>query len=159
MSKLITSIVIAAVVFAPAFAQDSSVISVETRLVQFNVVVSSDDGPAAGLKKEDFIILDRGKRRPISLFRVVDSRTVPADDLAQPPPSTQVSNPNTYSNRTFLVPNATIVLFDAINTAVADQAYARLEIIKLVEHLRPTDSLAICTLDPKGLHLPVGCRS
>ena len=57
MSKLITSIVIAAVVFAPAFAQDSSVISVETRLVQFNVVVSSDDGPAAGLKKEDFIIL------------------------------------------------------------------------------------------------------
>lgn len=51
MSKLITSIVIAAVVFAPAFAQDSSVISVETRLVQFNVVVSSDDGPAAGLKK------------------------------------------------------------------------------------------------------------
>jgi len=60
-----------------------------------------------------------------------------------------VSNPNTYSNRTFLVPNATIVLFDAINTAVADEAYARLEIIKLVEHLRPTDSLAICTHDPK----------
>jgi VWFA-related protein len=140
-------------VFAVALAQDSSVISVDTRLVQFNVVVSIKNGLVAGLKKEDFIILDRGKPRPISLFQVVDSRATPATESSKRTPPTEAGSPNTYSNRASLVPNATIVLFDAINTAVADQAYARLQIIKLLEHLRPTDSLAIYTLDSKGLHI------
>ena len=139
---------------AVGFAQESPVIKVDTRLVQFSVIVldkNDKNAPVAGLKKEDFTLVDHGKVRPISLFQVADSRLAPASERPRTPAITL--DPGVFTNEINAAPNATVVMFDAINTAFPDRAYARLQIVKLIEQLKPADRLAIYLLDRKGVHV------
>jgi hypothetical protein len=46
----------------------SPIIRSETRLVDVEVVVRDKDGPVSGLKKEDFTLLDQGKKQTIAVF-------------------------------------------------------------------------------------------
>src|SRR5205809_215764 len=48
----------------------SPVIRVNTRLVQVNVIVHDKNGPVSDLHKDDFVLLDRGKERPIEFFSI-----------------------------------------------------------------------------------------
>ena len=114
-------------------------IRVTTRLIQLSVVArTADSKPAAGLTQDDFAILDNGKPEKIAFFTVESANTRgPARRLP----------PNIFSNRFERLGrytnNATVVLFDALNTRLTDQVYARHQIIKFLEQLRPEDRVAL----------------
>ncbi|PYV15214.1 MAG: hypothetical protein DMG21_15695 [Acidobacteria bacterium] len=124
-------------------SKGESVLRVETRLVQVNVVAQDSKGNAiTGLTRDDFTLFDNGKKIPIDEFSAVSIATQPnAPTLA----------PRTFTNRVGL-PSATVILLDGLNTAVEDQTWARAEVISFLEKLEPQDRVAIFLL---GDHLMV----
>lgn len=113
---------------------------VTTRLVELSVIAEDRDGtPVADLTRDDFALFDGGRQERIAVFRVEASgerRTRP-----QPLP------PNVFSNRVDELgtapSSATVILFDGLNTRLADQPYARQQILKFVQQLKPGDRVAL----------------
>ncbi len=103
------------------------VIRVGTRLVEVEVVVRDMDGPVTGLTRDDFTLLDQGKKQKIAEFR--------AGANAQQPPVPLPAG--TVSNRTDLaghpIAGATVLLLDLLNTSLDNQGYARGELLKYLE--------------------------
>ena len=93
-----------------------------TRLIQVNVVVHDKHGePVADLKKEDFVLLEKGKPQQISFFAV--------DKQGAAGPAVELK-PNVFSNvvknqSSVLPPRLLPILLDGLNTSWADQANAR----------------------------------
>lgn len=139
------------IAFAALAARAQSPSSGETtirtsvRLVQVNVVVQDKNGPVANLTKDDFILTDRGKPSPISVFSVTDSKADAKVAAALP----QNSFSNYRAPAGGEAPNITIVLFDGLNTKFEDQAFAKRELIKFVGGVDPKDRIAIYTLNQK----------
>ncbi len=125
-------------------ANDEAVIRVETRLVEVSVVARDSHGQAIkNLTKDDFKLYDNGKEIPIEVFSGL------------PPTSTAVETlpPNVFSNRVQgALPSVTVVLLDGLNTSFHDQSWARTEVTRFLEELRPEDRVAIFAL---GQHLDV----
>lgn len=124
-------------------APPEPVIRVTTRLVGVNAVVHDKKGePAGDLTKDDFILLDRGKEQKISLFRMESTRALPKPLPKLPP--------NIFSNhfvRQSETPTSvTIILFDGLNTAFEDQAYARKQLIRFLREIEPQDRIAVYLL-------------
>ena len=125
-----------------AVAQDQPVFRAGSRLVQVDVVVRDKSGPLAGLKKEDFTLLDDGKPRPISLFAVTEAGKRTGE--AMPLPAGAVSN---KWNRAGETPaSATIVLIDRLNTPVNDQHYANTKIVQFLQSHGANDRFGIYVL-------------
>jgi VWFA-related protein len=123
-----------------ATAQQPAPVRVTTRLVQVRVIAQDKRGElVSGLAREDFVLLDEGREQPISTF-AVESNTPSA-------PCTETLPPNTFSNRfercLDSLGGATVILFDALNTRLTDQVYARQQIIKFLEQLHPHDRVAL----------------
>jgi VWFA-related protein len=115
-------------------------VRVTTRLVQVRVIAQDKRGElVSGLAREDFVLLDEGREQPISTF-AVESNTPSA-------PCTETLPPNTFSNRfegcLDSLGGATVILFDALNTQLTDQAYAKQQIIKFLEQLQPHERVAL----------------
>src|SRR5579863_7975116 len=124
----------------------SPVIRTSVRLVQVNVVVHGKNGAAVGdLTRNAFVLTERGKLRPVSVFSVGTAGDRVKGDTPLPQ--------NTFSNRQSRAggsaPNVTIVLFDGLNTKFEDQAYAKSEIVKFLKTVDPKDRVAIYILDRK----------
>lgn len=119
------------------------VLRTTTRLVQLHVVVRKKNGdPVTGLKPEDFSVLDNGRPQKIAVF---------SSETSTPPSKTASPvSANVFSNRLDRGGKApgsvTIILFDALNTPLADQAYARQQVIKFLRGLQPGDHVAIYAL-------------
>jgi len=116
---------------------------VTIRLIQVNVIVQDSKGnPISDLTRDDFLLLDEGQEQEIRIFSLESSHRFPV--LREPLP------PNTFSNRsgqhTGALTSATAILLDGINTAVLDQARAKEELIRFLEHLQPQDRVALYTL-------------
>lgn len=118
-------------------------VRVTTRLVQVNVVVHNSKGePVSGLKKEDFLLFDKGQPEQIALFsaQTTEDRTQPASALPA----------NTFSNRIEERTNAptsvTVILLDELNTRFQDSSYARTETVKLLRQIQPQDRVALYLL-------------
>lgn len=128
-------------------APPPGVLSVTTRLVQVNVVAEDRKGqPVSDLTKDDFILLDNGHEQAISSFAVQINRPTPNAPPAAIPDEVA---PNVFSNRqdTRGAPaSVTVILLDALNTHFADQVYARAQIVKFLEQIRPDDRIAIYAL-------------
>ena len=123
-----------------ATAQQPVPLRVTTRLVQVRVIAQNKRGElVSGLAREDFVLLDEGREQPISTF-TVESNTPST-------PCTETLPPNTFSNRfercLDSLGGATVILFDALNTPLTDQVYARQQIIKFLEQLHPHDRVAL----------------
>jgi VWFA-related protein len=121
-------------------AQQPVPVRITTRLVEVRVIAQDKQRqPVSGLAREDFILLDEGREQPISTF-AVESNTPST-------PCTETLPPNTFSNRfegcLDSLGGATVILFDALNTQLTDQAYAKQQIIKFLEQLRPDDRVAL----------------
>jgi VWFA-related protein len=109
-----------------------------------SVVVEDRKGnPVAGLKQEDFTVLDEGRPQQIAFFiaaaQVLEQRT---------PPAAGFLPPNAFTNRYDLKgeepPGAvTVVLFDTLNTAPEDQSYVRKEVIHFLESVQTQDHVAV----------------
>jgi VWFA-related protein len=117
----------------------------ESRLVELSVVVDDRHGkPILGLTRDNFTILDDGKKQVIKVFLVHESEPRKRQLAALPP--------DTYSNRMadHSIPmSATVILLDGLNTRISDQQYARLQVIKFLQQIQPQDRVALYTLGDK----------
>jgi VWFA-related protein len=123
--------------------RDLDVFRVNTQLVEVDVVVHSKTGPASGLKKEDFTILDNGKQQTISIFSV-QSRDARATQKASALPPGVVSNRLTRAGEE--PRTATVVLWDALNSEMQDQAWVQSQVVKYLGSMSPGDPVAVYIL-------------
>lgn len=119
------------------------VIRTTTRLVQVSVVVTDKKGlPVTGLKKDDFTVLDGKDPQKIAIF----SAEAPVTS-SQP---VRTLPPNIFTNRRDKLgepPGSnTIIFFDALNTRLQDQAFAREQVLKFLRTIQPQDHFAIYAL-------------
>jgi VWFA-related protein len=109
--------------------------STATKLVEVDVVARHGEGPATGLTKENFTLLDNGKPQKISFFSVKSqtaSAVAPASGSASAPlPEGAVSNRLERNGESLA--NATILLFDQRNTKQVDQAFALQRVVKFLQ--------------------------
>src|SRR5215469_11978391 len=100
-------------------------VRVSARLVLVDAVVSDKSGKRiTDLKKDDFTVLENGKPQKLSAF----SFEVPEAPSTKPP-----LPPNVFTNRPeydMAKGPLTILLLDGLNTALADQGYARSQMLK-----------------------------
>jgi VWFA-related protein len=106
-------------------------LKVQSSTVVEDVVVTDRRGhPITGLRKDDFQIYENGKPQNITFFEP----HFPSVSTAQPAPTL---SPNTFSNITAFQQDETtnILLLDGLNTASADQMYARRQMLKYLDSL------------------------
>jgi len=120
-------------------------IRVTTRLVLADVIVTDKSGQRIkGLTKDDFSVFDNGKLQKIATF---SAETRGAESAAARVPQLP---PNVYTNRPeYDMPPGplTLVLLDGLNTPVADQGYARSQMLTyLGSQVQPGQPVAVYTL-------------
>jgi VWFA-related protein len=124
------------------------VFSSTTHLVQVNVIVRKHGEPVTDLKKEDFRLYDNGKQQTISTFSVESSNgKLPASPIKLPP--------GVYTNKLVAKPgtpqSVTVILLDTFNTHLQDQMFARQQVVKFLQTIRPEDRVALYVLGGNGL--------
>jgi len=114
---------------------------VNSRLVQFDVVVTDNQGrPVKNLTAADFTVLQDGQVQNVRAFEF-HSPTGPEQAAGSAPvtakPASASLPTNTFTNIPAKAPQSswTIVLFDLLNTDVKDQAYARNQLLQLLKSL------------------------
>jgi VWFA-related protein len=121
--------------------------SAGTKLVQVDVVARSNGGPAKGLTKEAFTVLDNGRPQKIAFFSVRSART--PGSASVPLPAGAVSNRSERDDETLA--HATVLLIDQKNTLQANQAFAIQRIVKFVQTRRnKSDRIGIYTFGKDG---------
>ena len=132
---------------AALFAQEQPVIHVNTRLVEVDVVVRNGHGPVAGLTKQDFTLLDKGKPQEITVFSVKSTSTSAAAPAAPPTPPLPAG---VVANRIALAKDAptgaTVVLVDRLNTAFEFQPYMDQQLLHLLGSMKAGSPIALYTL-------------
>ena len=123
--------------------ESPDVLRVETRLVQVDVVVRSDDGPVLNLTVEDFRLFDDGVEQEIAVFEVTSiGDAVSSDDVER-----SALGPGAVSNRPISgresPASATVLLIDKLNTGAIQQARARAQAVRFLESLDPRHQVAI----------------
>ncbi len=109
-------------------------LQINVRNVLVDVVVTDKKGTAVpNLHKEDFEVLENGKPQAVEYF---ESHFPSASAPSQPAPPLP---PNTFTNVPAAPPNQAIniLLMDALNTTIQDQAYVRQRIVKYLATLPP----------------------
>lgn len=122
---------------------------VSARLVQVDVVVEDNHGqPIQGLSAADFKVMDDGRPQQIRAFELHSSSepasaAVGAAAAAHPalPPNVYSNLPNDASGKAW-----TIVLFDVLNTAPADQAVARKQLLQVLHSIPQGQAVALFVL-------------
>jgi VWFA-related protein len=128
-------------------ADSTPTFSAGTKLVQVDVVARSKGGPAKGLTRDDFTVLDNGKPQKISFFSV---RSAPAKGSASASlPAGAVSNRTERDDEALA--HATVLLIDQKNAPQAVQAFAIQRIVKFVQTRRnKSDRIGIYTFGRDG---------
>jgi VWFA-related protein len=126
--------------------EPETLLRANTRLVLVDVVAVDHDGrPAIGLTENDFSVTENGKPQKISIF-VFHSAESEAKNRKQSP----LLPPHVTSNRPDLRQRdapAVVLLLDGLNTAGADQAHVRQQMLRyLAAHYDPQVKIAILTL-------------
>jgi VWFA-related protein len=122
-----------------------------SELVLVPVLVTDKSGNhIAGLKKEDFTVLENGAEQKIATFEEIASDP---HRLSRPqnPNSNEFSNAlaGESSNR-----RITLMVLDLINTPFSDQAYARKDLLKyLTQSVDQREPTALYTLTRSGIHV------
>lgn len=148
----------AAIALAAHDVPQSPQIRISTRLVQFGVIARDKDGPVHDLTKDDFIVLDQGEPRQISVFSIESGESTAIPQLAKLlPPNTFSDLPQYGAGKPRSV---TIVLLDNLNTlygSVPESQYertpfwiedlalqrAKTHLIEFIKTLDPRDRVAI----------------
>jgi VWFA-related protein len=130
----------------PAANLPTVTIRTNTRLVVVDAVVTDKKGqPVTGLKAEDFVLEENGKKQRIAFFTPPGAPGAPKSGTQSLP-----LPPGVLSNRPeFLKPAGvpTVLLLDAANSSFKDQAYGRWQMLKYVEEQSNTGMpMAVMTL-------------
>jgi len=110
--------------------------------VYVDVLVRGKAGAVKGLAKDDFVLKDKGKAQKLEVF----AATAAHDADFKPAPLGPGVAANRLSGRGEPVRAATFILFDRLNTAAADQAFARGQVLNLLASLKETDTVAFASL-------------
>ena len=127
-------------------------IRVNARLVQFDVVVTDNQGrPVKDLKASDFTVLQDGKPQSIRAFELhtpAPAETASRSGGAAPKPAVLTTPENTFTNIPAQAPQSswTVILFDLLNTGVSDQSYARKQLLQLLKSIPPGQPTALFVL-------------
>jgi len=142
------TILLAFLATAAAAPQDTVKFTATTRMVVLNVTVRDRSGaPVVGLTKDDFEVLEDGKRQSISVFEFQRLAGVVPEAPAAPPPSSPRRNaitsaaPGTvrYRDRRLLV-----LFFDFSSMPAEDQSRAQRGALKFIsDRMLPEDVVAI----------------
>jgi VWFA-related protein len=127
-------------------AQNSSTISVESRLVSVDVIVRDARGnPVAGLKQDAFTISEDGKAQQIVSFEEHHASPSRAGDHSRP------LAPGTVTNVSDAIDDSDLnmLLFDLVDTPVLDQPYAGKQMIAFLQKLPPGHQLALFVLSDR----------
>jgi len=119
-------------------------LNVPTVLV--DVVVTDKEGHAVpGLTKDDFQVTENGQSQDIDFFEPHFAAAPGAAQTAPPLP------PNTFTNVPATAPNEAInvLLMDALNTQLADQAYVHKEMVSYLASIPPGIRIGIFLLSEK----------
>ena len=137
--------------------QPRPILRAESRLVQLEVVVRDRRGLAVpGLTKDDFDILDAGKKRELTAFTVATftsattgapkSVSAPEDSAAQSTTPQPATSAQVQANGRWIA-----LLFDDINTAPGDLAHAKIAALRFIkEAVRSGDRIAVLTTSDGG---------
>jgi len=135
------------VITAQAHGPQPQVFRTGTPLVSVDVVVHDKEGrPVADLTATDFNLFEDGKEQRIELFAIVGPRPPGSRGDASRMSSDSLLR---ATNRADGDPNvnATVILFDRLNTRFEDQVNARAEIVRFLSTIRPEDRVALYVLD------------
>jgi VWFA-related protein len=123
---------------APRPAQTDPLIRVDTRLVEVNVVVRDNNGPITGLVRDDFSVFDNGQRQQITAFSIKTGRL---SSTSRPLPAGAISNRLDPSGEE--PSEASVILWDMLNTEVIDQAWVRTQVLTYLRTMQPGDRVAL----------------
>jgi VWFA-related protein len=148
LSRFLACVTAAAVLSAqipPSAIPANTVIKTTSRIVNINVIAVDRKGnPVTDLTKQDFIIKDNGKERPVSLFSL-ERTDVPAAGAESKPAA--ATTPGTFTNHVEeSASGVTIFLFDGLNTRFEDQARAKQQLIKYLREVDVNDRVALFSL-------------
>lgn len=127
-----------------------------TQLVLVDVVVQDRNGrPVHGLTRDSFAITEQKKPQTVRNFEEHAAATSPKPGPALPP-----MPPGTFTDYTPVPTDGTlnVLLIDALNTPMTDQAYLRQQLRDFVKHERPGTSIAVFGLT-RRLYLLQGFTS
>jgi VWFA-related protein len=104
------------------------------------VVVDPTGRPVRGLKAQNFRVSEGGVAQTPVRVEEHSSQATPANDAVHPP-----ELPGIFSDYTPIAPGATlnILLIDALNTPVKDEAFIRHELQQYAEHANPQTRIAV----------------
>src|SRR5258706_2073121 len=109
-------------------AQPAATFSSRSELVLVPAIVTDRSGAhVAGLKKEDFSVLENGAEQKIATFEEIQATTAPVHRAA--PGATGLFT-NAAVGESEAPRRVNILLLDMVNTAFMDQAYARDQLLK-----------------------------
>jgi VWFA-related protein len=126
---------------APAPAS-TPVIRTSANLVLVDVVVTDEGKPVQGLTASRFHIFENGKEQRITTFEEHRAGDTPqVGQIPALPPGVRSNYPQ------FAITSAAnVLLLDALNTPVSDQAYVRQQMLAYLKHVPPGTRLAVFTL-------------
>src|SRR5215470_8390562 len=131
---------------APVY-ESATVLKSITRLVVVDVVATDKHGAVTDLQRDDFTILEDGKEQRVRVF-----------NFQQPPVHVAANSPtpvklpeNVYSNVPRYSPSSAlnVLLLDALNTNLPNQAYVRGEMIRYLEKMPEGQPVAVYMLGTK----------
>jgi VWFA-related protein len=118
------------------------VFKANARIVVLDVVVTGRDGkPVQGLGRADFTISEDGSPQQITSFEEHDAGPTMPAALPDLPPNIFTNIP-----RVKPVGSVTVLLFDSLNTPLADQSFVRAEMLKFLRTVQPGRRIAIFSL-------------
>ncbi len=128
-------------------AATGTLLHVTGKLVLVDVVVTEHGKPVQGVDKSRFHIFEDGHEQKISAFEEHRAPTAPPNASALKAALAALP-PHTYTNIPVYPDTGTVnvLLLDALNTPMADQAEARQQMIDYLSEIKPGTSLAIFTL-------------
>jgi VWFA-related protein len=133
----------------PALVYESAtVLKSITRLVVVDVVATGKDGAVTDLQRDDFTVFEDGKEQKVRVFNFQQPRVNTSGGAPIVPPKLPE---NVYSNvaRYNTSSALNVVLLDALNTNLPNQAYVRDQMIRYLEKMPEGQPVAVYTLGAK----------
>ena len=129
--------------------QTSATFRVGTKLVEVVVVARDKHGPATGLTRDDFTLLDNGVPQNVAFFSVRSGAALATAPLATQPLSSALPPgviSNRFSSKEDPPATQTVLLLDRIFTSQISQIFAIDRISKFLDLRRKRDEIGIYSL-------------
>jgi len=128
--------------------ESATVLKSITRLVVVDVVATDKNGAVTDLQRDDFTLLENGKEQKVRVFNFQQPRVNASGGASVVPPKLPE---NVYSNiaRYNTGSALNVILLDALNTNLLNQAYVRDQMIRYLEKMPEGQPLAVYTLGSK----------